>query len=225
MIRLTPPVEPLRYHNITISGLPGAGSTTMLKHLKEALSVSGWRGFSGGEFMRSYAVEKGLFNQANSTHHDATVYSEEFDREVDLGMREKLASQKNWILESWLSGFMAQGVPGVLKVLMVCSNKAVRVDRIVNRDSITPEDAIAHMNERYAKNLAKWQRMYKQEWHDWVVESGLLTKRDVIDFWHSALYDVVIDTYSLNQQEAAQVVLDALSAHVQDKPSQPQRQT
>ncbi len=225
MITLTPPLEPLRYRNITISGLPGAGSTTMLKHLKEALAPSGWQGFSGGEFMRSYAVEKGLFDQKTNTHHDATVYSEEFDREVDLGMREKLTTQKHWILESWLSSFMAQGVPGVLKVLMVCSNKAVRVDRIVNRDSITPEEAITHMNERYAKNLAKWQRVYQKEWNDWVVESGLLTKRDPIDFWHSALYDVVIDTYSLNQQEAAQVVLDALSAHVQAKSSPTKRQT
>ncbi len=215
MIKLVVPPEPWRYRNITISGLPGAGSTTMLRHLKEALSVAGWRGFSGGEFMRAYAVEKGLFQQNQTTHHDATVYSEEFDREVDLGMRQKLHDEDHWILESWLSGFMAQGVEGVLKILMVCSNKAVRVDRIVNRDSITPEEAIAHMNDRYAKNLAKWQRMYKNEWQEWVVKTGLMDKRDPIDFWHSALYDVVVDTYSLNQQEAAQVVLDALSAHAQ----------
>jgi cytidylate kinase len=47
------------YTNITISGLPGCGSTTLLKGLKEALQFDGWKGFSGGEFMREYAKEKG----------------------------------------------------------------------------------------------------------------------------------------------------------------------
>lgn len=205
------PTPPYQFRNITISGLPGAGSTTLLNHLKDTLQFKGWKGFSGGEFMRAYAVEKGLFQEDTATHHDATVYDDDFDRQVDYGMREKLSSEENWILESWLSGFLAQGVPKVLKVLMICSNKAVKVDRIVNRDAITPDDALLHMNQRYDKNLAKWQRVYSQEWHDWVVAPQTLTDKDAIDFWHPALYDVVIDTYSVNQVEATQIVLDALS--------------
>jgi len=52
------------YQNITISGLPGNGSTTLLNTLREALKEEGWKGFSGGEFMRNYALEKGLFDGA-----------------------------------------------------------------------------------------------------------------------------------------------------------------
>ena len=48
-----------QYKNITISGLPGAGSTTLLFRLKKELDFEGWKGFSGGEFMRTYAEEKG----------------------------------------------------------------------------------------------------------------------------------------------------------------------
>jgi len=205
------PPPPFAYKNITISGLPGAGSTTLLKHLKIALGEVGWQGFSGGEFMRQYAIEQGLFDSNATVHHSATVYNDDFDHQVDFGMRQKLSQEKGWILESWLSGFLAQGVDGVLKVLMTCSNKAVRVDRIVNRDTVTPEEAIDHMNQRYEENLAKWRRLYDKEWQEWVVKAGTRPASAPIDFWHPNLYDVIVDTYSLNQIEATQAVLDALS--------------
>ena len=131
----------LQYQNITISGLPGCGSTTLLNGLRQLLSPYGWRGFSGGEFMRAYAQEKGLWDKKNAAHHDANVYSDEFDREVDFGIREKLQQQKQWIIESWLSGFMAQQLPGVLKVLLVCHSDDVRIDRVMNRDQVSAETA------------------------------------------------------------------------------------
>jgi cytidylate kinase len=114
--------------NITISGLPGSGSTTLLNILREHphMKFGGWVGFSGGQFMRNYALEKGLLDEKGELHHSADAYGEDFDREVDMGMREKLATQQNWIIESWLSGFLAQGVPGAFKILMKCSNTAVQ---------------------------------------------------------------------------------------------------
>ncbi|MCA9369737.1 AAA family ATPase [Candidatus Woesebacteria bacterium] len=200
------------YNNITISGLPGSGSTTLLKYLKknEELKFAGWKGFSGGEFMRAYAEEKGLFQKEGGLHHFATHYEDEFDLQVDMGMRTKLQEEKNWILESWLSGFLAQQVPGVLKILMRCSNKAVRVDRIVNRDGVTPEQALHNMQQRYEENRGKWQRLYADKWEEWVVRPGTRPKGSTIDFWHEDLYDVVIDTYSHNQQEVMEIVLDAI---------------
>ena len=74
------------YRNIAISGLPGAGSTTLLEHLKQALGGDGWQGYSGGEFMRKYALEKGLFDKKN-IHHAATDYEDEFDHKIDYGVR------------------------------------------------------------------------------------------------------------------------------------------
>ena len=204
--------QKFNYRNITISGLPGSGSTTLLKKLKAAedLKFTGWKGFNGGEFMRAYAEEKGLFDSSKKLHHDATHYEDDFDRQVDLGMREKLQTEEHWILESWLSGFMAQRVEGTFKILMVCSNKAVKVDRIVNRDSVTPEEALHNMQERYKKNLEKWRRLYAKEWEEWVVKPGTLSASHPIDFWHENLYDIVIDTYSNNQQEVLDIVLNAI---------------
>lgn len=161
--------------------------------------------------MRAYAQEKGLFQPKAGEHHSAEDYEDEFDRKVDMGMREKLESQEKWILEAWLSGFLAQGVPDVLKVLIKCSDEDVRIDRVVNRDKITVDEAKHHLFDRYRKNLAKWSRMYSQEWRDWVVASGTLSAEVEIDFWDEALYDVVIDTHRHNQEQTLQLVLDALN--------------
>lgn len=196
------------YKNVTISGETGAGSTTLLSMLKQQLPE--WNGFNGGDFMRRYAAEKGLFDANNKLHHSSTVYGAEFDREVDMGMRHKLMTEEQWILESWLSGFMAQGVPDVLKVLVVCSNEAVRIDRIVNRDNVSVEEAKEHIYTRYTDNLTKWSSLYANEWKEWMVESGKVPASDPIDFWRPEIYDVVIDTYSFNREETLQKVMDAL---------------
>lgn len=202
--------SPSFYKNITISGLPGSGSTTLLRRLKDALQFDGWKGFSGGEFMRAYAQEKGLFKENGGLHHDARHYEDDFDRKIDMGMREKLESEEKWIIESWLSGFLAQGVPGVLKVLIFCSDEAVKIDRVVNRDQVTVQEAKENMHDRYQANSTKWSRMYKDEWNAWVVQPGKMDSSAKIDFWDPKLYDLKIDTYSHNQDASLQMVLDAL---------------
>lgn len=200
----------MKYKNITISGLPGGGSTTLLHLLRERLEFEGWRGFSGGEFMRAYALEHGSFQEQNGLHHDASHYSDEFDRAVDMDMRGKLQSQEKWIIESWLSGFLAQKLDKVLKVLVFCSEDAVRVDRIVNRDGVTVAQALENIRKRYDTNVAKWSRMYKPQWDEWVVGEGKARSDEKIYFWKPELYDLVIDTYSSNQTQTLEKVLHAL---------------
>jgi len=205
-----PKIHSYKYKNITISGLPGSGSTTLLAMLKEQFGLDGWRGYSGGEFMRAYALEKGLFDPTTGFHHAATDYEDDFDRQIDMGVREKLQTEKKWIVESWLSGFLAQGVADTLKVLTICSNDAVRIDRIVNRDAVTVAQAKKHIHTRYQDNLSKWARMYQKEWQDWVVKAGTLPATAPIDFWQANLYDVVIDTFATDKQKTLQIVLDAI---------------
>lgn len=197
----------LLYKNVTISGLPGAGSSTLGKAVCEKL---GWEYFSGGDFMRMYAVKNGLFDKNNHVHHDATAYSDDFDRKVDFQMRDMLKDKENKVVEAWLSGFMAQGVPGTLKVLVVCSDDAIRVDRIVNRDNIGIEEAKQHIFEREQRNLEKWRRLYSQEWHDWVVKAGKSAEDKPIYFWYPQLYDLVLDTFSLSKDQTLQNVLEKL---------------
>jgi cytidylate kinase len=208
---MNPKLKTYMYKNITISGLPGCGSTTLLEGLKEELQYDGWKGFSGGEFMREYATEKGLFDAKSKEHHSANVYDDDFDRQVDLGIREKLSTEENWILESWLSGFMAQGVTGTLKILMTCSDDAVRIDRIVNRDGVSVDEAKVNMEKRYHTNVEKWRRLYSDQWQEWVVATGKAKQEDPIDFWLPDLYDIVIDTYTKSKEDTLKSVIDAIT--------------
>ncbi|MFH0943276.1 MAG: cytidylate kinase family protein [Candidatus Beckwithbacteria bacterium] len=198
----------MKYRNVTISGLPGSGSSTLARSLAKKL---GWEYFGGGEFMRQYAIEKGLFNKELKIHHLATVYGDDFDRKVDYGMRDWLKEKSGRVVDSWLSGFVAQGVKGTLKVLMFCSMDELRIDRLVNRDGISIEEAKKHIFEREEKNLGKWTRLYGKEWRLWVPKSSQGFRRGkYFDFYHPSLYDLVIDTYSLDRDSCLKKTLEAL---------------
>ena len=200
-------MKKLKYRNVTVSGLPGAGSTTLAKKIEKLL---GWKYFSGGDFLRAHAVKRGLFDPKSNLHHDQSIMNDKADRDMDYMMRDKVSSESGNILDSWLSGFMAQEVKGTLKVLAFCSEDAVRVDRIMNRDKVSVENAKKHIFEREEKNIAKWKRMYKSEWNKWVIQRGVVEKAAKIDFWNSKLYDLVIDTYSHSREETLRLTLEAL---------------
>lgn len=197
-----------KYKNITISGLPGAGSTTLGKHLAKHL---GFAYHSGGDFMRQYAIDHGYFDPKQSVHHAATAYPDDFDHKVDYEMRDNLFNKQGYVYESWLSGFLAQGAPDVLKILVYCSDDGVRVDRIANRDDISILEAKEHIFTREQKNLDKWIKMYTPEWNDWVVKPGTLGSKDPIYFWRSELYDLAIDTYRLGKEETLEKALEVIA--------------
>ena len=197
----------LKYRNVTVSGLPTAGASTLGMALAKVL---GWEYFSGGDFMRQYAINKGLFDSSTTAHHDATIYSDKFDRQVDFGMRKTLKSKRGKILDSWISSFMAQGIDGTLKILVLCSNDALRVDRIVNRDNLTVEEAKRHIFEREKKNVEKWSRMYAKQWKEWVVDTGLVDESKPTWFWYPELFDLTIDTYHNSKQETLKKALEKL---------------
>jgi len=199
--------QKLLFKNITVSGLPGAGSSTLAKSLAKTL---GWEYFSGGDFMRAYAIEQGLFDKNCKVHHDATVYNDEFDRQVDFQTRKAVQNGEGKVIDAWLSGFMAQGIEGTLKVLVMCSDDPVRVDRLVNRDNISVTEAKKHIFEREQKNLEKWQRMYAKEWQDWVVSKNPKLANEPIYFWRPELYDLVLDTYTLSKEQTLKKVLEKL---------------
>lgn len=198
----------LRYSNITISGLPGAGSSTLGRGLEKRL---GWKYFGGGDFMREYAVKKGLFDKGVPLHHSATVYGDEFDKEVDYGVRKSLQKESGRILDAWLSGFMALKLKRVLKVVVYCQNDDLRVDRLVNRDGVSVEAAKEHIFKREEENLSKWSRLYKKEWEEWVPEKLQAARQgEWLDFYNPELYDLAIDTYSHDRQVSLKLVLDKL---------------
>lgn len=186
-------LKPLKYSSIAISGPPGAGRSTLLRNLKPFVEAMGWETFSGGDWARQFAIEQGHHNPSDIKHHLATDYGDDIDLQIDVAMREKLSNPDTHIAaESWIAGWNMRGLPHVLKVLLMCDD-SLRIDRIVNRDNLSVEEAKRHLKEREETNFAKWTRMY-----------------GVSDFWDPKHYDLIINTYSNGPHEALNLVLQAL---------------
>lgn len=183
----------LKYASIAISGRPGAGRSTLLNNLRSYLEPLGWEIFSGGEWARKFAIESGKHKPDDRKHHKATDYGDDIDHQIDAAMRKKLSDPHVHVaLESWIAGWNMQGLQHVLKVLLMC-DESLRIDRVVNRDNTTVEEAKKHLEEREAENIGKWKRMYGTS-----------------DFWDPKHYDLVINTYSHGPKETLDLVLQAL---------------
>lgn len=200
-------MKKLKYRNITVSGLPGAGSSTLAKALASALD---FKYYCGGDFMRAYAIKQGTFDDKNKFHHSAKNYDDEFDRQCDYQVRDWAQNKDKQVLEAWISGFMTQGIEGVLKVLVYCSEDKIRVDRIANRDEISIKQAKENIFKREKDNLEKWQRIYARQWDEWIVKKGILPANEPIYFWRPELYDLVLDTYELSKKETLKKVLETM---------------
>jgi cytidylate kinase len=192
---ISTPKKPLKYASIAISGKPGAGRSTLLKNLIPIVAPLGWETFSGGDWSRQFAVNEGKHKADDPTHHFAVDVSEEIDHKIDLALRDKLADPKTHVaVESWIAGWNMRGLKHVLKVLLMCDD-ALRIDRVVNRDNLSVDEAKDHIWSREDSNLSKWSRMYKVP---------------KADFWDPKHYDLVINTYSHGPVETLDLVLQAL---------------
>jgi len=191
-----------KFKNITISGLICTGTSTLSQLLIEKL---GWEHWNAGQFFRDYCKEHGLKLENTSDRSD------DLSRQVEYGMRKDLKEKKGQLMEAWLSGFVAQGIKGALKVLLVCDD-SLRVDRYVNREGVSVKEAKELIKKREFENAKKWSRVYEKERGEWIDKKnqGLRTKDGHFDFWDPKLYDLVIDTYSNSREETLKNVLKKL---------------
>ncbi len=177
--------------NITISGRIGSGATTLANHLAESL---GWEVLDGGK----------LFRSLTNDHGYAKDREDSFDLAYEERIKNILKKEKNRIIQSHLAGFDAQGIDGVFKIFVVCEDdegkdKAdVRIDRLVNRDGMGVDEAKFEIKERDRQNLDKWRRRYANNDPEWA-------------YWDKKYYDIIINTFKLNQKDALTTVLEALN--------------
>ena len=178
----------LKYRAITVSGKIAVGTSTLAKNLHDIL---GWKYINVGDLQRQYDREQ----KRNENQKGATNRSDEHEQRMEAMTKRVLTEEENIIYEAWLAGFIAQGVEGVLKILLVCSEDAVRIDRVANRDNISIDEAKHWLKQREEENTVKWKALYGNH-----------------EFWDpkSGFYDMVIDTYSSGPLQTVGKVLDKL---------------
>lgn len=173
-----------KYQNITISGGVAVGKNTLLNNLKPYLEPYGWKFTSGGQILRDYLKEY--------VHPLASLAPDEIHHQIDKRTI-KLLKEGNWVIESWLAGFMARDFENTLRILLVCSNPALKIDRVVNRDKVSIDKAKKLIKEREDENFKTWKKIYGN-----------------YDFFNPKYYQIIIDTYSSGPLETVGKVLDAL---------------
>jgi len=190
--------EPVKLHNIrmiTISGRIASGSTTLGHKLA---GILGWRHIEGGEvFWEAIRTKMGL------SEKDTNLRPDEEDEDFDASLKKILQNGKNLILETKLAGFNAQGINGVFKIAVICEDEDgkdktdIRIDRLINREKISIEQAKEEAVDRERNDLKKWRKLYVNNDQAWV-------------YWDKKYYDLVINTYSHNQNETLKIALQKI---------------
>jgi cytidylate kinase len=176
-----------KYRIITISGKYATGTTTLAKNL---IKETGWKYINLGDIQREYDRKHNI----NENKQGALSRPDKHEQEMDAMTLDILKKENKLIYEAWLAGFNAQGIDGVLKVLLICSEEAVRIDRVVNRDRLSVDEAKKYIKQREDENEQKWKKLYGN-----------------YDFWGPKYFDLIIDTYSSGQMETLGKVLDKLN--------------
>lgn len=179
-----------KYRIVTLSGKIGVGTTTLAHNL---IHVLNWKYVNAGEIQRQFDRTHGI----DENKQGALARSDQHERKIDDMTKSILQKEFHLIYEAWLAGFIATGISKVLKVLLICPHEDIRIDRVVNRDNITVEEAKRWIKQREEENIAKWKKLYGD-----------------FDFWDPKYYDLVIDTYHSGPMETMGKVLDKLGYKV-----------
>jgi cytidylate kinase len=194
MIKKKKPINLPGITNIVISGRIGTGKSTLAEHLADKL---GWSLLDGGKIFRK------IVKELNISIVEKTKIPDKLDIEFEEKVKQMLINEKHHIVQSHLAGFVAQGIEGVYKILVVCEDEvgedipSIRIDRLMNRDFLSAEKAKYELKKREEEHLDKFRRLYVKSDPDWV-------------YWDRKYFDLVVNTFSLNPIEATEYVLKNL---------------
>lgn len=189
------PVDLPNVRIITISGRIASGSTTLAKKIAHALN---WRHIEGGEIFW-----EAVRNKLGLGEKDTNLRPDTEDELFDAQLKKILREDKHIVLETKLAGFNAQQVPGIFKVLVLCTDKdgndqtQIRIDRLVNREHLSVDAAKEEVLVREKNDIEKWRRLYAPEDTDWT-------------YWDKKYYDMVVNTFSQDQDQGLRSVLSSI---------------
>lgn len=143
---------------ITVSGLPGSGTTSLSRYLAEH---HGFTMISAGEVFRQLAKEHNL---TLAEFGRLAEQDPAFDKMIDARQKEIAEKQDNIIIEGRLSGWM---VPQADVKIWLHAPIGCRIKRIATRDEVTDErTAEALTLEREACEAGRYRSYYDIDIND-----------------------------------------------------------
>lgn len=192
---IVPQVHLSHIRLISVSGRIASGSTTLAKKLAYALK---WRRIEGGEIFW-----EAVRNKLGLDPKDTGLRPDEEDKVFDESLKHILETKDHMIVETKLAGFIARDMPDVFKILVICTDPEgtdqtnIRIDRLVNREHMTIAEAKEEVLAREKSDVEKWRRLYAGNDPHWT-------------YWDNQYYDLVINTYEHDPDEALAIVLEAI---------------
>jgi cytidylate kinase len=171
---------------IAISGLTGSGKNTLGELLAKEL---GYRLVC--PTFKDLAEKEGISLMEFQEKAEADP---DIDRKFDAVLKEQ-ASAGDCVVTTWLGPWM---VDADLKIRLSAPAET-RAKRIADRDTMTPDEAVKHVNERDGSNRARYMKLYG------------------IDIYDESVYDAVLDSGQNSPEELLKLVMDMMKETPEDK--------
>jgi len=168
---------------ITISGLPGSGTTTASELLSER---TGMRLVSSGEVFREMADERDMSLEEFGDHAEE---DEEIDKRLDKRMVQKAG--EGMILEGRLTGHLLDRSEKDAFKVWLKAPLDVRVDRIADREEVKDRDTL---KKRVLKREKSERKRY-QKYYD-------------IDLKDISIYDMIVDSEKNGPEMIVEKLID-----------------
>jgi len=167
---------------ITVSGLPGSGTTSLSRYLAEH---HGFTMISAGEVFRQLAKEH---NMELAAFGRLAEEDPAFDKMIDARQKEIAKERDNIIVEGRLSGWMVEDAD--LKIWLYAP-VSCRIRRIAFRDQVTDEKTAEHLTlDRERCEAGRYQSYYS-------IDIGDLSKYHLIlnsEHWSVEGLGAIVDT-------------------------------
>ena len=166
---------------ITVSGEPGAGSTTISRLLAKRL---GYRLVTIGELFKELAKEHGMTaeNLMEKLQQQPEL-SQEFHEKVDQKQKE-LANDENIIFNGKLSAFH---IPNADLKIFLTASLETRVSFTLIRDRGEAGETRRSITNREKIEREEWKRIYgfdyiaDREAYDMIIETGDLNPEEIVE--------------------------------------------
>ena len=172
---------------ITISGHPGSGTSTLVKGICQS---KGWSSLNGGDIFRQEAKNRGL---SLSEFEKICAEDETVDKSLDEILKNHILDSDGFdVLESRLCGWWAYNLDVDCVRLWLHASEEARAERVVMREGLSLDVAIANNKQRTAVDKARFEEMYG------------LNPEDETPYTH------IIDASNLNVEEVLAKALEIL---------------
>ncbi len=171
---------------ITISGVPGSGTTTIAKLLSTKLNL---RLVYIGEIFRELAKQ---YNMSLSEFGSFAKENPKIDQELDNRQVDH-ARSGNVILEGRLSGWMTKNNNVEAFKILLSADLDTRVNRIMGRENKDYDQVKEEIISREQTELQRYEKIYGINYQD-----------------HSH-YDLVIETTNLTPEQIVEKIIENLN--------------